>query len=211
MTGHNARLAHDWYGLGIPANVVVGEDVYIDTSYSFAAYASQRTVGLVLGDASGVYDRTSFVVGPRGMVSVGAYTCLNGTSVVCEERVTIGAHCFIAWGVVITDCWPDARASAADRRAALDAASRDTARHLGAVAVARPVTIEDGVWVGFDSVVLPGVTLGRGCVIGCKTVIASDVPRYAVVVGDPPRVVRVLDADDNEHARERAIQEWARR
>jgi len=66
------------------------------------------------------------------------------------------------------------------------------------------------VWVGFDSVILPGVTLGRGAVVGCKTVIAEDVPAYAVVVGDPARIVRRLDPDDTEKARAQAIREYTR-
>jgi acetyltransferase-like isoleucine patch superfamily enzyme len=67
------------------------------------------------------------------------------------------------------------------------------------------VVIEDNVWVGFDTVILPGVRLGRGCVIGCKTVIAADVPPYAVVAGSPPRVIRMLAPDDTEEARQEAL------
>ena len=48
--------------------------------------------------------------------------------------------------------------------------------------------------------ILPGVTLGTGCVVGCKVAIAEDVPPYAVVAGDPPRLVRFLDPPDREGA-----------
>ena len=70
-----------------------------------------------------------------------------------------------------------------------------------------PVVLEDNVWVGFDSVVLPGVRLGRGCIIGSKTVISEAVEPYAVVVGSPPRVVRYLEPDDTEESRQMALRE----
>jgi acetyltransferase-like isoleucine patch superfamily enzyme len=203
-------LDNDWYPGGIPANVVLGANVYIDTSYAFGAFHSQCEPGLVLGDAAGVYDRTNFFVGPAGRVSVGAYTCLNATTLVCNDRITVGAHCLLAWGVVLTDTWPGPGPSLVARRAALRAAAADPLRHLPPVSEPRPVTLEDNVWVGFDTVILPGVTLGRGCVVGCRTVVAADVPPYAVVVGNPPRAVRVLEPDDDEGAWGRARKEYLR-
>ena len=53
-----------------------------------------------------------------------------------------------------------------------------------------PVTIEDDCWIGGRATLLPGVTLGRGCVIGTGAVVTKDVPPYAVAVGVPAKVVR---------------------
>jgi acetyltransferase-like isoleucine patch superfamily enzyme len=49
----------------------------------------------------------------------------------------------------------------------------------------RPVVIEDDVWLGARVVVLPGVRLGRGCVIGAGAVVTHDVPPGAVFAGVP--------------------------
>lgn len=205
------HLEWDWYGGGIPANVEFGRDVYVDTSYGFAPCFSEQRPGVRLGDATGAYDRASFVVGPRGRISVGAYTVLNGTYLVCNERVEIGDHCLIAWGSVITDTWAGfGNAPTEARRVALRTAAADPARRVPPVAPPRPVRLEDNTWVGFDSVILPGVTLGRGAIVGSKTVIYKDVPPYAVVVGDPARIVRYLEPDDTEEARTRALREYAR-
>jgi virginiamycin A acetyltransferase len=46
------------------------------------------------------------------------------------------------------------------------------------------------VWIGYSALVLPGVTIGHGAVIAAASVVASDVPPYAVVAGNPARVVR---------------------
>jgi acetyltransferase-like isoleucine patch superfamily enzyme len=56
-----------------------------------------------------------------------------------------------------------------------------------------PVTIEDGAWLGENTVILSGVTIGSGAVIGANSVVLDDVPSRAVAVGAPAKVVRWLD------------------
>lgn len=47
------------------------------------------------------------------------------------------------------------------------------------------IIIGNDVWIGADSYILDGVTIGDGAIIGAKAVVAKDVPSYAVVVGNP--------------------------
>ncbi|MER7486065.1 sugar O-acetyltransferase [Streptomyces sp. NPDC126497] len=58
------------------------------------------------------------------------------------------------------------------------------------------VRIEDDVWIGAGAVLLPGVTVGRGSVVGAGSVVTADVPPMTVVAGTPARVLRpITDAD----------------
>jgi virginiamycin A acetyltransferase len=50
--------------------------------------------------------------------------------------------------------------------------------------------IGNDVWIGFEATLMPGVQVGHGAVIAAKSVVASDVPPYAVVGGNPARVIR---------------------
>jgi acetyltransferase-like isoleucine patch superfamily enzyme len=59
----------------------------------------------------------------------------------------------------------------------------------GALVLA-PVVLEDGCDVGINATILPGVTVGRGAQIGAGAVVTRDVPAYAVVAGNPARVLR---------------------
>lgn len=52
------------------------------------------------------------------------------------------------------------------------------------------VKIEDDCWLGAHVIVLPGVTIGRGSVIGAGSVVTKDIPPYSVVAGNPARVIR---------------------
>ncbi len=53
-----------------------------------------------------------------------------------------------------------------------------------------PIVVGDDVWIGTNAMILSGVTIGQGAIIGAGTVVASDVPPYAIVVGNPMRVVK---------------------
>ena len=54
----------------------------------------------------------------------------------------------------------------------------------------RPVTIGDDVWIGRRVMIMPGVTIGNGCIIGAGAVVTKDVPPYSVVGGVPAKVVK---------------------
>jgi galactoside O-acetyltransferase len=55
------------------------------------------------------------------------------------------------------------------------------------------VVLEPDVWVGAKASILPGVTIGRGSVVGTGAVVTRDVPPFCVVSGVPARVQRELD------------------
>jgi virginiamycin A acetyltransferase len=53
------------------------------------------------------------------------------------------------------------------------------------------------VWLGYSALVLPGVTIGHGAVVAAASVVARDVPPYAVVAGNPARVVRLRFSEED--------------
>jgi acetyltransferase-like isoleucine patch superfamily enzyme len=185
------------------------EMAYPDTSYSFTTFFSKKPVGFRLGYASGNYGHGIFTTGKNGEINVGKYVVLQCTRIISNLSVTIKDHCMFSWGSVITDSWitPGIQ-SPSVRRAMLNKLATSNNRHLE-FTDPQPVVIEENVWVGFEAIVLPGVTIGRGAVIGCKTVISEDVPAYAVVVGNPSRIIKFLEANDIDGVKEQAIKQFA--
>ena len=54
----------------------------------------------------------------------------------------------------------------------------------------KPVVIGDDVWIGGRVTILPGVHIGKGAVIGAGSVVTKDVPEFAVVGGNPARIIK---------------------
>ncbi len=63
------------------------------------------------------------------------------------------------------------------------------------VLTCKPVLIKEGAWIGAGASIMPGVCVGKYAVVGAMSVVTKDVPDYAVVVGSPAKVVKMLDAD----------------
>lgn len=109
-------------------------------------------------------------------VQIGDYTFVGrGAEIDVTQRVVIGRHVLIAPGVFITDHNHD---------------FSDSGLIQEQGCTARPVTIEDDVWLGTRCVILPGVTIGRGAVVGAGAVVVHDVAEDTVVAGVPARFLR---------------------
>lgn len=113
-----------------------------------------------------------------GDVTIGDYTRIGIHSTIIGP-VCIGHHVNLAQGITVT---------------ALNHNFSDTSRRIDEQGVAtQPVVIGDDVWIGAGAVVLPGVTIGRHCVVAAGAVVTSDVPDYTVVGGVPAKVIKTLN------------------
>lgn len=59
--------------------------------------------------------------------------------------------------------------------------------------ITKPITIGDNVYIGNNTIILPGVTIGNNVIVGAGTVITKDIPNNSVVVGVPGRVIKSAD------------------
>jgi acetyltransferase-like isoleucine patch superfamily enzyme len=185
-------LPWDWYPGEIPANVSVDDTAYLETTFSFHAYRSEAKVGVRFGKGASAYLGTMFDVGRDGQVTLGDFALVHGARIICDSRIEIGDYALISWNVVLMDTRRAPRDTAA-RRGALESMAHSWPRRFPSLEPARPIRIGPNVWIGFDSCILPGVTIGEGAVVGARSVVAHDVPPHTVVAGNPARIVRTLD------------------
>jgi acetyltransferase-like isoleucine patch superfamily enzyme len=57
------------------------------------------------------------------------------------------------------------------------------------------VVIGDRVWIGYRAIILPGITIGEGAVVGAGSVVTRDVPPFAIVAGNPARIIGERNRD----------------
>lgn len=126
-------------------------------------------------------------------VSIGSHTFIGGSKIISASRIRIGNDVLISWGCYIVDH---------DSHSLLWSFRRDDVRnwYVGTkvwdhVATA-PVTIGNRAWIGFNTLVLKGVTIGDGAVIGAGSVVTRSIPPNVVAAGNPARVIRALSHDE---------------
>jgi acetyltransferase-like isoleucine patch superfamily enzyme len=59
--------------------------------------------------------------------------------------------------------------------------------------ILKPIVVEEGVWIGADVKICPGVTIGRGAIVALGSVVVRDVAPFALVGGNPARLIRSRD------------------
>lgn len=69
-------------------------------------------------------------------------------------------------------------------------ANKDTASNLVGHVPVKPIKLGDNVWIGMNSVLLPGVELGENVVVGAGSVVTKSFPKDVVVAGNPARIIR---------------------
>ncbi|WP_288242297.1 DapH/DapD/GlmU-related protein [uncultured Bacteroides sp.] len=57
----------------------------------------------------------------------------------------------------------------------------------------RSIVIEDKVWIGINSTILPGVKIGYGAIVGAGSVVTKDVPAMTIVAGNPARIIKRIE------------------
>mgnify|MGYP001624135973 FL=1 len=72
----------------------------------------------------------------------------------------------------------------------------DAERRNAGLEFARPITIGNDVWIGGNTVVLPGVSIGDGTVIGSGSVVTKNIPAGVVAVGNPCRILRPITSEE---------------
>ena len=102
----------------------------------------------------------------------------------CAGKTTIGNDVLVASDVFIIDY-----------NHGLDPS---TSSYLENLLEVSEVSIGDGVWIGNNVVILPGVHIGKKSIIGAGSVVTKDIPDYCIAVGNPARVIKTYDFDMRE-------------
>ena len=148
--------------------------------------------------------RGNITVGPRslinkvlfdGKITIGSNTTINGPGTEfysIHHPITVGNFCSIARGTAVQEHNHDAECITTyfikfrifEEKYGIDAISKGS------------VTIGNDIWIGTQSTILTGVTIGDGAIIAANSVVTSDVPPYAIVGGTPAKVLKYRFSDE---------------
>lgn len=124
-------------------------------------------------------------------IKIGDRSYANFNFVVLDENyVTIGSDVFIGPNCsILTPIHPLCHE---DRNVFYD---KETKANIN-IEYSAPVVIENNCWLGGNVTILPGVTIGEGCVIGAGSVVTKSIPANSLAFGNPCKVARQITAND---------------
>lgn len=126
----------------------------------------------------------------NGLVTFGNRTYIGKSHIVCHSNINIGDDVIISWGVTIVDHNSHSIQFSERSKDILDWAEGN--KNWDNVRVAK-VIIEDKVWIGFNAIILKGVTIGEGAVIAAGAVVTKDVLPYTIVGGNPACLIKKIN------------------
>ncbi|MGN0706903.1 MAG: acyltransferase [Faecalibacterium sp.] len=135
----------------------------------------------------------------HGQMEIGDRVVINeGTRLICSDHIAVGNDVMISWGCMIVDSNMHSLHSADrledTRNARGEIESHTMGQHIDRSRIqSAPVVIKDKAWIGFNAIILKGVTIGEGAVVGAGSVVTYDVPDYAVVGGNPAKILKYTD------------------
>ena len=162
----------------------------------FGCFGENSTIGYpaVITDESKIYIGKGTTILPNSRIQnysnktegidgiyIGDYCYLGfGLSLLNASKIRIGNSVLMASNVLISS-----------ENHGMDPES--TIPYMDQDLTARDVLIEDGVWIGQNVCILPGVTIGEKAIVGAGSVVTKSIPAYCIAVGNPAKVIKRYD------------------
>ncbi|MBL7873758.1 MAG: methyltransferase domain-containing protein [Cyclobacteriaceae bacterium] len=158
-------------------NIQLGENVVVHPSSSIN--------NINMGNQVRVAKRCSLFGNSKNPLMIGEYSYVGMNTFIdgFNEKITIGSHVSIAPNVnIVSGSGPNA----------------SPAMQRVMPIVRKPVSIGDHTWIGTGAVILPGVTLGKYCVVAAKSVVNRSFPDFSIVGGMPAKKIREFTDAEKE-------------
>jgi acetyltransferase-like isoleucine patch superfamily enzyme len=115
----------------------------------------------------------------NALIRIGHNTRINGACLHAHSMIEIGDNCLIAANVQIMD------------GNGHEVCFENPTNRINTSSKAKNIYIEDNVWIGLNSIILPGVRIGQGSIIAANTVVTKDVPPMVIFAGNPGKIVKM--------------------
>ncbi len=175
----------------VPLTTVISEGFDIQIPF-----ANQNKIYFTTGENCILFGKVIFN-SSAGEIIIGNNTQING-ELICINKIVLGDNIFLAWGVTLFD---NDSHSIDYRLRQKDMSDQINDIKVGksfienkdwSVVKSAPIIIKDNAWIGMNSIILKGVTIGEGSIVAAGSVVTHDVPDWTIVGGNPAQIIKKI-------------------
>tara|TARA_B110000211_G_C14093313_1_gene560843 strand:- start:10558 stop:11160 length:603 start_codon:yes stop_codon:yes gene_type:complete len=121
---------------------------------------------------------------PDAKIIIGKNSRIHGSCLSAKQLITIGDNVLIAGNCNIFDSNGH------------EVSLKQPMNRIFTTGKSQPIKVGDGVWIGANVIVTPGVTIGDGCVVAAGSVVTKSFPENVLLAGNPARKIREINCYD---------------
>lgn len=173
-------------------NITVGKNCNIQNLIIYISAPVNQVNYITIGDDCMV-SGTIFIHGHNARVEIGNGVFIgDDTKLFCREKITLGDNIMISWGCTLIDT--NAHSLHSDERLndVRDWKKGEQYKNWDVVE-SKPISIEELSWIGFNSIITKGVTVKKGSILGCGSVLTKSTEAFGVYGGNPAILIKKTD------------------
>ncbi len=160
----------------------------------------ENKIYLTIGENSLISGSFIFEI-KTGKITIGSRTFIGGGTFICIDEIQIGDDVMFSWGCTVADnnshshIWAERKNDVLDWKKGIDENKLGFYKDWENVKYAK-IIIKNKAWIGFNSIILKGITIGEGAIIGAGSVVTRDVPDWTIVAGNPAKIIREIPENE---------------
>ena len=175
--------------------IKLGNNSRIDNCYVENRKSEKRFL-IEVGNDSMISGSYIFEIG-TGKINVGSRTFIGGGTFICIDEIQIDDDVMISWGCTVVDnnshsiVWSERQLDVLNWKQGIDEGKIGFYKNWSNVE-RKKIHIKNKAWIGFNCIILKGVTIGEGAIVGAGSVVTKDVPDWTIVAGNPAKIIRTI-------------------
>lgn len=173
-------------------NIVVGKNCKLQNLNIYISDPVHQTNYITIGNDC-MISGSIYIHGKNARVKIGNGVFIgNDTKLFCRDNITLNDDIMISWGCTLIDTNAHSLHSKERLNDVRDWLKGEVYKNWDMVE-SKAILIEDLSWVGFNSIITKGVTLKKGTVLGCGSVLTKSTESYGVYGGNPAVLIKTTD------------------
>ena len=181
-------------------HILIGKNTISDEMNIIIRNGIKNRINIEVGEDS-LITGSYIIEKPSGYIKIGNRTFIGGGTFISIEGIEIGDDVMFSWGCTVMDNnahslnWEKRKNDVRDWKKGLDEGKTGVYKNWEYVR-SKKIIIKNKAWIGFNSIILKGVTIGEGAIVGAGSVVTQDVPDFAIVAGNPAQIIKYIDRDN---------------